>query len=114
MYTGKIYLDYEDNDEEQHYICDVSRCLLRDNELVLEFSGSDEGSLFHGHCTLARLKSECKGEGVFNYDGEQAEGAEVSLTLYIDGSNLSLEGTWTDHNDAKSPYRLEADLEEVK
>jgi hypothetical protein len=109
MYSGTIYLDF---DGENHYKGQVSRCILREHELALDFNGVDEGHVFEGSCILSRTNNSCTGEGTFTYKGKSSVSATVKLTLELDEGTLILSGTWKDSGDAEE-YQLDADLQQV-
>jgi hypothetical protein len=109
MYSGKIYLDF---DEENHYKGQVSRCILREHELVLDFKGIDGRQAYKGSCTLSRTNNSCTGEGTFTFKGKSSVPATVKLTLELDEGNLILSGTWKDSGDAEE-YQLDADLQQA-
>lgn len=109
MYTGSLWLDYE---EETHYSAEISRCFLHDDVLVIEFSGADEGHKFTGSCTLRKENNSYTGPGKFAYEGNDAVPSTVSLKLENNGTDIGLHGTWQDQGDDE-PYQLEAELRET-
>jgi len=113
MYIGNLWLDFDSDEEDAHYSANVSRCILREDELVLEFSGVDEGHKFTGSCTLRKKDDSYTGSGNFAYDGKDTIPSTVSLELEINGAEIGLHGTWQDQRDAE-PYQLEAELRKIK
>lgn len=113
MYTGNLWLDFESEEEEEHYAAEISGCIFRENELILEFSGSDEGHHFSGGCVLLKDGDDYAGEGSFNYEGKDKVSSRVVVTLKKDGYETSLRGTWKDQGEAE-PYQFEAELNETK
>lgn len=109
MLKGKLWLDFESEDEEAHYAAEVSRCIIRENELILEFSGRDEGHHFSGKCTLSKSGAGYSGKGAFKYEGKKEVPSNIVLSLEKDGSEVSLHGTWRDEGDTEA-YELEAEL----
>jgi hypothetical protein len=112
MYTGDLWLDFESDEEEAHYSAQISRCILREDELVFEFSGADEGHIFTGSCTLRKNDDSYTGSGNFAYDGQDTVPSTVSLRLEKDGTEIRLHGIWQDQGDTES-YQLEAELREI-
>ncbi|WP_147275139.1 hypothetical protein [Thioalbus denitrificans] len=113
MYTGSLWLDFESEDEEAHYVANVSRCIIRDNELILEFSGSDEGHHFIGNCTLSKSGAGYSGKGSFEYAGNSEVSSSVAVSIEESGSEILLHGTWRDEGETV-PYELEAELSKSK
>ena len=111
MYTGSLWLDFENEDEEEHYVASVSRCIIREDELVLEFSGSDEGHHFAGNCKLSKSSDGYSGKGNFAYAGSSQISSSVAVSIENSGSGILVHGTWTDEGDTE-PYELEAELSE--
>lgn len=113
MYTGTLRLDFENDDEEAHIEGVISRCILRQNALAIEFSGADEGHRFSGSCALLRNGNNFTGPGRFTYVGRNEVSSTVFVTLQRNGTDIELNGTWTDQGDA-NPYELYAELLEIK
>ena len=113
MYTGKLYLDFDDDNEESHYVANVSRCLIRENELVMDFNGKDEGRAYQGSCRLSLSGENYIGKGTFCYEGEKPVYAAISLILNREEEEIFLTGMWRDDNDAQA-YKLEVELHLAK
>ena len=113
MYKGTLWLDYSDDEEEASYKADISRFILRDNNVAFDFFGHDneEGS-YSGNCTAIKQGSKYVGEGVFRYSDGTICKSNVILLVEKDGNELFVSGQWTDENET-SPYQLEAELREV-
>lgn len=112
MYTGKLWLDFKSDEEEAHYLAIISRCILRGDELDIEFSGADEGHKFTGGCTLLKKDDGYIGYGNFVYVGKESVPSTVSLRLEKNGAEIDLDGTWQDQGDAEL-YQLVAELRDV-
>lgn len=111
IYTGKLWLDFNSDEEDVHYSAIISRCILREDQLVMEFSGVDEGHKFTGSCTLLKKEDCYIGSGDFTSDGIDTVTSTVSLKIEKNGTEIELEGTWQDQGDAES-YQLVAELRE--
>jgi hypothetical protein len=109
MYTGSLWLDFESEDEEAHYAANVTRCIIREDELILEFSGSYEGYHFTGSCKLSKSGTSYSGNGGFAYEGNSVVSSSVAVSIEKSGSEISLHGTWRDEGETV-PYELEAEL----
>jgi len=109
MKRGTMYLDYEG---EPQFKIDVTRFILRENEVAFDFSGSDEGSRYSGSCQLRRSDDAFEGDARYRYAGESNEqGARIALILHLDCDEISATGVWTDEGDVE-PYGLYAELYE--
>lgn len=81
MYTGKLWLDFKNDEEEAQYLAEISRFTHCEDKLVIEFFGADEGHQFTGSCTLQK-KGDCyTGSGNFTRSGEKPIPSTVSLKL---------------------------------
>jgi hypothetical protein len=110
MFTGKLWLDYVDGEYEEHWEAEVTRCILRDHEIVLEFSGRDpDQGDFLGNAQLKKQGALYTGRGFFKVRKGEAN-ARLSLTQNNDVSCLSFSGTWQDDGDA-TYYDLNIELE---
>jgi hypothetical protein len=111
VFTGTLWLDYTGDDGESHYEARVSRTIVREEEIVLEFSGHDpDDGPFSGHCKLTKLDAFFVGLGTFIVDGKPL-GASVRAVLKRTNAELELVGTWHDIGD-RNTYELSVDLEE--
>ncbi len=107
MIRGTIYLDY--NGEPQFKV-DVNHFIWRENEVVFDFSGSDDGAQYSGSCRLVRNSKAFEGGASYWYDGESNEHkARVILTLGVDDGVISATGAWTDDGETE-PYDLDVEL----
>ena len=114
MYTGSLWLSFENENEEAKISAKISSCVMRgEEEIAIDFAGIDDGEKFSGNCKLHR-QGECfVGTGNFRYEGKTNVLAEISVKLEKNGSDVSLYGTWRDEDD-REPYDLEIELQEFK
>lgn len=110
MLTGKLWLDYAVDGDEEHYDANVTRAILRDDAIVLEFSGfdPDEGH-FSGSCSLKKQNAFYVGGGSFTV-GKLITSANVSATLEQENGVIAIQGTWQDFGDGEA-YDLTVELE---
>lgn len=110
MLIGKIWLNYEDEEQSESWEANVTRGIMRDDEIVLEFSGHDpdEGS-FSGTCNLRKDGVRYLGPGTFKV-GREVITASVSVTMSNEGDVVVLDGTWQDAGD-NSIFQLSVELE---
>jgi len=110
MLKGQLWLDYDNGKDEEHWEAHVTCAILRDDEIVLEFSGHDpdEGG-FSGSFKASKVGPRYVGGGSFIAQGE-SNTAGISVTLNNKGNYISLEGTWQDSGDSEA-YILMAELE---
>lgn len=110
MLAGRIWLDYDSEDEEAHWGAGVTDAVLRDDEIVVEFCGHapDQGK-FSGSFTARKIGSRYAGAASFTVQGRTTV-ASVSLTLISEGGSVSLAGMWHDSGD-RGAYALTAELE---
>lgn len=116
MYSGQLHLDFDDGNVEHHLVATISRCILSDDKLVLEFHGRNEGDDFSGNFSLLKTGNFCHGSALWIAACGNRYPATVSLKLEVDGKSaryLTLSGTWLDEGES-SPYQLEADLEKAE
>jgi|UPI0008368317 hypothetical protein len=107
MIRGTIYLDYEG---EPQFKVDVTQFIWREDEVVFDFSGVDEGSKYSGSCQLARNGDAFEGEASYRYDKESnVHRARIVLTLDAEDGEISATGAWTDDGETE-PYDLGAEL----
>lgn len=107
MIRGTIYLDYKG---VPHFKVDVTQFILRENEVVFDFSGADEGSKYSGSCQLARNSDAFEGDAFYRYDEESNDHrARIVLTLGEDDGEISATGVWTDDGETE-PYDLDAEF----
>jgi hypothetical protein len=109
MYTGKLWLNFDDGDEEASYTASISRCIFREREIVFEFAGKDEGHFFTGTCSLAKFEETYSGKGTFAYEGESPTNAIVTVKVYATEREIGFRGNWTDEGDTQA-YELEVEL----
>lgn len=110
-YRGRLFLDYESEDEEAHYQADVTRAVLDGESLVLEFSGSDpDEGRYRGACRLRRQGEAFLGVGEFQSTTVKPLNARVRLEIDEEtGESLALSGTWLDDGDEES-YQVDIEL----
>lgn len=109
MCTGEFWLDYDDGDDEEHWHGRVTRCIVRDDQIVLEFSGQDpDYGAFQGNCNLRKQGALFIGSGSFTVAKENGT-AIVSATFSQSGKAASLSGSWQDAGDS-SAYDLTIEL----
>lgn len=107
MIRGTLYLDYEG---KHQFKVDVTQFIWRENEVVFDFSGTDEGSKYSGSCQLVRNGDAFEGDAYYWYDEKSNEHrARVVLTLSADESEISATGAWTDDGETE-PYDLDAEF----
>jgi len=109
MYKGSLWLDFENDHEEEHLSAKISRCIIRGDEIIFEFSGINEGCHYSGSCKLLKNDAAYYGVGIFKYADDREVSSIVEASLQINGSEVSLHGTWKDEGDQES-YELEAEL----
>jgi hypothetical protein len=109
MYTGEFWLDYNDGDDEEHWYGRVTRCIVRDDQIALDFSGQDpDYGAFLGNCNLRKQGALFIGGGSFTVAKESGT-ATVSVTFSQSGKAASLAGSWQDTGDS-SAYDLSIEL----
>ena len=110
MLTGKLWLDYDNGEEEEHWDANVTCGILRDDEIVLEFSGHDpdEGK-FYGTCKLTKSGALYIGGCSFTVRQKSAA-ASVSLALTNEKDVILLTGIWRDAG-VSEPYDVTVELE---
>ena len=109
MYTGEFWLDFDDGEDEEHWQGRVMRCVVRDDQIVVEFSGQDpDYGAFQGTCNLRKQGALFIGGGTFTV-GKESGTAAVSATFSQNGNAASLSGTWLDAGDS-SAYDLTIEL----
>lgn len=109
MYTGEFWLDYDDGDDEEHWQGRVTRCVVRDDQIVLDFSGQDpDYGAFEGTCNLHKQGVLFIGGGSFTV-GKESGTATVSVTFSQNGDTASIYGSWQDTGDS-SAYDLAIEL----
>ena len=110
MLTGKLWLDYDKGEEEEHWDANVTRGIFRDDEIVLEFSGHDpDVGKFYGTCKLTKSGALYIGGGSFTVRQESAA-ASVSVALTHEKDTILLTGIWRDAGDADH-YDVTVELE---
>lgn len=110
VYSGKLWLDYDDGKENEHWAGSVSRGIFRGEQVVLEFSGNSlEDGPFSGACNLKRDGAHYIGLGTFKVRHKSAT-ASVSATVTIEDDVISLRGSWQDAGDSTF-YDLTVHLE---
>ncbi|NKC15012.1 MAG: hypothetical protein GKR94_35075 [Gammaproteobacteria bacterium] len=92
MYTGTLTLDYASEEEEDHYAASVTRCILTDDSLALEFSGSYDGAKFRGSARLRKMIDEYHGLGNFAFEGEASTEAKIRVSAESIDERLYLAG----------------------
>lgn len=111
-YSGELWLDYEDGEEDEHWVGHVSKGIFRGEQIVLEFSGnSPEHGPFSGTCNLKRDGAHYIGLGNFKVSRESTT-ASVSVTVSMEDDVVSLQGSWQDSGDRTS-YDLTVQLEKL-
>ena len=109
MYTGLLWFDFE----QDHFSAKISSCVIRDDNIAMEFAGTDEGLKFSGSCRLSRNGDIFTGPGSFDYVGASPVPSTVIVKVEKNGSDNALHGTWTYQGDSE-PHELEAELQELK
>jgi len=113
MYKGTLWLDYSDEEEEAQYKADISRFIMRDNNVAFDFHGHDiDDGGYIGTCKAVKQGNEYKGDGEFRYRDGTTRKAKIFFKIENDGNELFLSGQWKDENEAFS-YQLEAELMEA-
>jgi hypothetical protein len=107
MYSGELWLDY---DGQNYYHATVSRCIIREDEVVLEFSGnSEEYRNYQGACNLEKNGVKCKGNAYFQFTGHSKIDATVVAEIEESETEIELHGTWKD-NGENAPYLFQLEL----
>jgi hypothetical protein len=109
MLTGEIWLDYDDGEDEEHWKGQVTRCIVRNDTIALEFSGKDPDYFaFQGTCNLRKHDAIYIGTGSIIVDGEQrTSSVTASFSKTVDGASLT--GIWRD-TDGSPAYELTIEL----
>lgn len=105
MYIGNLFW----NKEGLYYEAVVSRCIIRGNEIVAKFHGSDGGDLFSGDFNLKKMGDYYIGNGTFAYENDEDIAADISVYLEEDECAVSLDGYWID-GEGNDPYRMMCEL----
>lgn len=112
MLKGQLWLDYDNGEDEEHWEASVTCAILRDDEVVVEFSGRDpDFGKFSGSFKACKVGPRYVGGGSFTVQGASTT-ASVSVILTNDGDSISIEGTWQDSGDSEA-YDLTAELEHI-
>lgn len=106
-YKGELYLEYNG---QVCYQADIPKCIVRTNEIALDFSGSDEGNRFEGSCKLTKDKIMYSGIGSFKFvNGVQSTQARITTSYKEEDDELTLQGLWQDDDDHEA-YKLSIEL----
>jgi len=109
MLTGEFWLDYDDSADEEHWEGQVTRCIVRDDTIALEFSGRDpDYHAFQGTCNLRKLEAIYIGTGSLTV-GDEHRTSSVTASFSKAGDVASLTGTWRDTGGSFA-YKLEIEL----
>ncbi len=106
-YKGELYIEFND---QVCYQADISKCIVRTNEIVLDFSGSDEGNRFEGSCKLEKDNMMYSGIGSFKFVTDvQSYPARIIASFKKEDDELILKGHWQDDDDHEA-YELSIEL----
>lgn len=109
QFSGAFYLDYNGIPQ---YKGDIPRAILRENQLVAQFTGhdADEGA-FSGEITLLKTGSGFEGDAYFRTSHGQTE-ATIRVRAEVSPADLVCEGLWQDEGDAE-PYLFSMELQPI-
>jgi len=113
MFTGQLWLDYDVDGFEGRYQANVTRALIRGDEIAIEFSGTDpDDGPFSGSCHLEKKGAFFTGSGHFSVR-KDSQSASVVVALKREDGCVSLTGSWQDSGDSEA-YDFTVELEEAK
>ncbi len=90
-YEGDLILEYEG---VVVYQAEITKCIVTDDSILLDYSGSDEGNKFEGDCKLIKSNMWYDGSGKEKSGNSNLNTSSLITTVLKEQEDLTLKGSF--------------------
>lgn len=90
-YEGDLILRY---DGDECYVAEITRCIVIDDYIILDYSGSDDGNKFKGDCKFIKSNMMYVGSGKEKSENSNLNINSLITTVIKEQEDLTLKGSF--------------------